>query len=53
MDRDEAKLVLELEVAIESSPKFELDKFKSSLESKDIYDNGIVSKQVIIFSQLF
>ena len=48
MDRDEAKLILELEVAIQSSPKFEIDKFRESLQSKDMYDNGTVSKQHVI-----
>jgi len=48
VDRDEAKLILELEVAIQASPKFEIDKFRESLQSKDMYDNGTVSKQHVI-----
>ena len=48
LDRDEAKLILELEVTIQGSPKFELDRFRESLHSKDIYDNGTVSKQHVV-----
>ncbi len=48
VDRDEAKLVLELEVAIQASPKFEIDRFRESLRSKDMYDNGTVSRQHVI-----
>ena len=33
-DREDAKLILQLESAIGQSPKFDLEKFKSSLESK-------------------
>jgi hypothetical protein len=48
VDRDEAKLVLELEVAIQASPKFEIERFDESLQSKDMYDNGTVSRQHVI-----
>lgn len=48
VDRDEAKLVLELEVAIQASPKFEIERFDESLQSKDMYGNGTVSRQHVI-----
>lgn len=47
-DRGEARLILDLEAAISSSPNFNLDLFRSSLESKDMYGNEQVSKQHVI-----
>lgn len=47
-DRGEARLILDLEAAMVKSPKFDLAKFRSSLESKDMYGNEQVSKQHVI-----
>lgn len=47
-DRGEARLILDLESAIANSPKFDLEVFRSSLESKDMYGNEQVSKQHVI-----
>jgi len=47
-DRGEARLILDLENAIANSPKFDLNRFRSSLESKDMYGNEQVSKQAVI-----
>ena len=47
-DRGEARLILDLENAIANSPKFDLNLFRSSLESKDMYGNEQVSRQHVI-----
>ena len=47
-DRGEARLILDLENAIASSPRFDLNLFRSSLESKDMYGNEQVSKQHVL-----
>ena len=47
-DRGEARLILDLEGAISDSPNFNLNQFKTSLESKDMYGNEQVSKQHVI-----
>ena len=47
-DRGDARLILDLEEAISSSPSFNLNQFKTSLESKDMYGNEQVSKQHVI-----
>lgn len=47
-DRDDAKLIMDLGQAIAASPKFDLAKFRESLETKDMYGNGQVSKQHVI-----
>ncbi len=43
-DRGDAKLIIELEAALTDSPKFDLERFQQSLESKDMYGNGQVSR---------
>ena len=45
-DRGEARLILDLESAIANSPRFDLNLFRSSLESKDMYGNEQVSLDV-------
>lgn len=47
-DREDAKLILELEKALMDSPKFDLNKFQRDLEAKDMYGNDQVSKQHVI-----
>ena len=47
-DRGDARLILDLESAISDSPNFNLNQFKTSLESKDMYGNEQVSKQHVI-----
>ena len=47
-DRGEARLILDLETAIANSPKFDLNLFRSSLESKDMYGNEQVSRQHVV-----
>ena len=47
-DRGEARLILDLESAIANSPRFDLNLFRSSLESKDMYGNEQVSRQHVI-----
>ena len=51
-DRGEARLILDLENAIANSPKFDLNLFRSSLESKDMYGNEQVSKQHVIQAKI-
>ena len=44
IDRDEAKLILDLEVVLESSPKFDLPLFQDCLVQKDNYGVGSVKR---------
>ena len=44
IDRDEAKLILDLEVVLESSPKFDLPIFQDCLVQKDNYGVGSVKR---------
>ncbi len=44
-DRNDARLILELEKTLLASPNFDLGRFRSSLEAKDAYGNDQVSRQ--------
>jgi hypothetical protein len=48
VDRDEAKLILDLEVVLESSPKFDLPMFQDCLVQKDNYGVGSVKRIHVI-----
>lgn len=49
-DREDAKLILELEKTLFDSPKFNLEKFRTELHSKDMYGNDQVSKQHVMMA---
>ena len=48
MDRDDAKLILDLEVVLEASPKFDLPTFHECLVQKDNYGVGSVKRIHVI-----
>ena len=48
VDRDEAKIILELETILEASPKFDLQEFRNSMISKDSYGVGTVRRQIVL-----
>ena len=48
LDRDDAKLILDLEVVLESSPKFDLAMFQDCLIQKDNYGVGSVKRIQVI-----
>jgi hypothetical protein len=48
VDRDDAKLILDLEVVLETSPKFDLPTFQECLVQKDNYGVGSVKRIHVI-----
>ena len=48
VDRDDAKLILDLEVVLEASPKFDLPTFQECLVQKDNYGVGSVKRIHVI-----
>ena len=52
VDRDEAKLILDLETLLRISPRFDLGQFESGLQAKDNYGNGSVRRpQALLAAQ--